>query len=545
MLLLVSSVSCTKQNLSNENQGSSSIAPDIEIIQERDQEYPWDPDMFENNFLRTRNSAEQTVAPSDYAGRVWSLRYFPVDNPENAGIKVIDVDSYIKQHDGDALIDINLRKTATIMFTFADYDRLLTKTDYSTTVSTGSSFSLFGIKAGANLDFNTTFGEETERETQNVYGYFEYRYDGMKYTLVLPDVEYEKKFIAAQYTSDDFKWALSSYTPQSFVNKFGAYLLTNYLTGGKANIEYLGRMTNTSSSQSSEDAMEIAMSATLGSLGSSNVKFEYDAETYKKVESKFQSVRIATKSIGGDPNHNAASVTPINQFSVDFSDWAKTLTDYSKHTVTKIYPGGLIPLSDFVLERNLKNMFAQIYRSESVPDKQFVEPVIEVTKGGSSTALPGLSGIPEKWSVRFTLTTRYGDKLVLAKLTDVSKEEADRFMAEKCTEFKEIFGTKIVSKAANSLLIDSESTGTDIPVVQIKNKYIYFGVNYMSKYTTPSGVTYLVYDSPDESKVYVYTVHDDFVKYAYGLYEFIDTLPEKELNFTQATSDSKYVFNAL
>lgn len=538
--LLAASVSCTKQNLSNDNQKASSIAPEIEIIQERDQKYPWNPDIFESSFLRTRSSAEQPITPNEYAGRTWMLKHFPIESPENSGIKVIDIDSYY-EYWNSGLNAVNIGNTNTYQYTFANYDRLLTKSDYSGSFSIDSKFSLFGVKASANLHFDKTFSEETESESKNVFGYYEYRYDGNKYWLILPDEESQRNFIAAQYTTDDFKQALSSFTPQSFVNKFGAYLLTHYLTGGKAIVLYLGHMNRTSSTQSSEDSLRIAMSATYMESGG-ETSFAFNNAKYQEVESKFEDIQITSSTIGGAPNHNAAAVVSIEHFNIDYSDWAKTLEDYSRHTVTKIYDGGLIPLSDYVLERNLKNMFEQIYKSESVSNKQFVEPVIEVTKSVNGS---GAIGIPKKYTVIFTLTTRYGDKLYLAQLRGVSKEDADLFIAEKCTEFKEIFGTKIVYNEGNGMFAAHESISLDIPIDYAKNKYIYFGEDYMSKYTTQSGITYLVYDSPHESNVYVYTVHDDFVKYAYGLYEFINTLPEKELNFTQATSNSKYEFNAL
>lgn len=541
-VIFLSFYSCSKEEHMSEN---LNLETEDKVIRERDPENPWDPNMFEraNDQILTKSMTGPLTA-REYSGCSWKLNYSPIDNNDNIGIPVIDVDLY----ENDDIIEKSLQETEknnsdSRMYSFANYDRFTTKSFQMKAFSAKSNFSMFGVKAAVNADYNKTFSERTENNSSNVFGYYEYINIKKQYSLELPEWDLYKRYVSMKYLTDKFMTLLSTNTPQAFMKKYGSYILTDYQVGGKVCFSYLGKTSSTLSVVDSEEKMDVAMSASFLKKVGGELKAKYEKETYEEVKSSFEEMNLFVRCIGGVPSYEIAKPISLQSFEVNLTDWEKSLQNESTHELVKIMDNGLIPITDFILEDNLKEMYSDLYDMESLKEGQFVEPYIEIYKEPDGFIYNGYN--TNTWRGRISLVTRYGDNLTLAYISQTPKDKFDAFMNETIEEIKSIFGVKIIEKARMKKSRSDMGTGVIDPGHTINRAYKYFGKDHLSKYVKPNGITYLIYNPPTAGKVYVYTVHDDIVKQAYGIREFIETLPTVELDFIKASDPAAYEFNAI
>lgn len=535
-LILIGLVSSCSQDEELPMVTSDESKETIEILKERDSRYPWSDNLFKENDTRVSISQNN---PNDFLGRCWTFQDFPIENAKNFRFQALDVNSYQREYNNNDKNNI-IRNSSQEVFAFANNSRITSQESYSKMFSVSTKLSLWLVKLKTEAYFNKTFSTSTEQSQNTVFGIFNYIFNGERHSLVYPDDEFSKKGIAAKHTTKAFKNALAMKTPTNFINEIGTHFLIDYISGGKANATYLGESQNYTSTESKESELKSTINSTIGKMVSNNLKYNVNETIKKSINETFSNLRMAVNTYGGDPLASP-SIAPnnIGDVSFDLSSWQQGLADFSKHTIVDIEKGGLVPISDLILEQNLKKLYSQVDPEKLNTTSKMTEPFITIKKVQNGLSL---GNNPKDWSSYIYLTTRYGDQLLLAKKEWSSLDKVQEFISEKYNELNQIFGVKIILSTFTS---KSTTQTNSFPIVSAKDTYIFFEKQNMYKcIDTKNNITYLVYEPSPKKKRYVYTVFNDVIKYAYGLEQFIEKLPQKDIDLNAFCTD-KYIINAL
>lgn len=436
-------------------------------------------------------------------------------------------------------------------YSYATFDRYTSNSTITKNVNGGFKLNLglFSIGNRTNTksvftttlveDKNTTFGELNIVVRDSIHR--------MQYST-----EIQKK-IKTGYLVKDFEDELYNTHPSEFFKNYGGFVLAEFIVGGKATAIYGGTYKKTESSETKEKNMDTEMNASYGFKykgedGNGNIsgdlKLGRNNNSSTSVTNEFTSIMMAIKTIGGNSSFASFSVPKeVKNTEVNLSGWVSSLSDRSTHSIVEFGIGGLIPISDLIVERNLQTQIEQYYATGVSNFEGLKEPHITIDVIAYNQ--------PQVFVIGTLLHTRFGNKILLKSkfmghmaqpnfneiVKNYAKSESDRVY--------KMFGVKITSnilssRARRSVSGEEPNTYFDFDGFQEGN---------LKKFTY-NGTTYIVSDyaitqswHPLYKKKFALSIHNNRFIDEYAMKDLLNRLPSITLNYEDFIRD--YIIDAL
>ena len=407
------------------------------VLKERDPDYPWVP--IENTKSHSQFSPRLLVTFDKCLGRAYKDDFFPVGTIENVTYSVVDIEKLSKDKPSYFLTK-NLNEGIANSFAYSDFQRYTEKSSMSKKINGGFSLNLGLFSIGAKRKMSRIFTNSTLNEENRVFGELDVIYKRSQYVMQMSSRI--RKEIILNYLSSDFKDELYGTTPTELFYNYGGFVLSDFITGGRASVVYTGLHKKNISEETNEKDMNTDINASYGfkMKNGSEVSGELGlGKSYSNgstSSNELTSMMVSVKTIGGGAEF--ASFTPpknINDLNVNLSNWLSTLNNEDKHSIVDISENGLIPLADFVMEENLKKGLLDCYKSEITAFPTLQEPYINIRL----TYISGQIGV-----FQTSLITRFNDDVII-KSKYLYMGQANEYIQSEIARVSNIYGLKIVS----------------------------------------------------------------------------------------------------
>lgn len=457
--------------------------------------------------------------------------------PENIGMKVLDLEK-IKALDYYSCVPV--RKKDKESYSFAEMDNYISKSYLRKKITNGFSLNLGAFKLGMKNEITKIFNDSMALTSHTVYGELNLVYAENSYSILSTDGVlgiYSRKCL-----SSSFLRALHASTVMSILKDYGPFVITGYLSGGRASVYYAGNYEKEATSSSKEKVMDHDMGISFSwkegakDVGDS-VTSGVTAKTFTKSEFELMGLRAKYTTYGGtggvDPRFLGANL--MDSVSIDLTDWWNSLSDVNTHAFIGITENGLCPLWDIVLEKNLKQRLRDTFE-QLLPEGK-ADPSIEFVRVFMRYSS---SGVP-LYETAAVLSTRHEDKIVLSSVE--SQSATDEVLLQNSD--KEFFRSKVF----NELVPQKRKYFKDLEY-RIFNERKYdpmlrsplcirlpnFDESRMYKYADAAdefepGMRY-IYDPVNKVALSFYydEIDEDSVLDAYGIREWYDEIPSKKIS---------------
>lgn len=507
-LCMIAFISCNEEqdlDLSvNQNDAGKEI-----VLKERDSRYPL---ILSQKKTKPRNTKSiPTLSFSDYLGRSFTCNHLPLGDPEDIKIQVINTEKLMRDYPSYFWKN-EIGKGEAQSFAYTGFDRYTENSSTTKKINNaGFTLNLGLFSLGAHKTMTEVFTTSKVEESKRIFGELNIQIRDASYYMQTSSNIIKK--IKMDYLTEDFKEELYNLTPSEFFNNYGGFVLSSFITGGRATALYTGIYRNNESTETKEKNMNTDISASYG------FKFQKDKDGNVSAEggigkdyshattstNKIEAMETSVKTIGGSPFFSNFSIpTSVDNVDVNLSQWVSSLNDKSTHKIIDIADEGLIPLSDILLEQNLKDLFVKYYTHGVNKIERLHEPCIK------TIVFPTLPPIHD---VCTYLYTRFGD-YILIRVTRVHGAVINSTINEQINYLTQYLGLKAVQEYKQP---NSEFTLGNIPFLDMK-KY----VNQNDK------ITYLLFTSNNTQ--YAFSIYNKTIQNNYAFKDFINNLSEIQIN---------------
>lgn len=454
------------------------------VLKERDSRYTLD---FPQR-VKTRSVVNVSAGINDYLGYSYDLNNFPLGTALNVGNPIIDMDK-LRTQEGFYVKEIDVDIQDMHSFSYSSFDRYSFKSKDSEKITAGFSLNLGLFSLGNKNTVETIYTKNIANEAKRVFGQLDAYVWGRRHYITTSSNLKNK--IKLKYLNKSFVEEIHSITMREFIETYGALVLTNYFTGGRLTAVYSGLYTSNDETDIKEKNIAIDISATYGApkdsvsasanlgIGSKYYKEENSTKTVSGLE-------ISVKAIGGNLNYASfSSPQNITNVNIDLSAWMASLSPET-YRMVDIDKGGLVPLSEFVLEDNLKAHIVRYLENGGLNNQQLnlQEPYIEIIR----REMQGFTFLVP------LLVTKTGDRVSLG-MELMNSTDSELTIATKMQQWvnkiEKMFGLKIVTKTVVSDL-DPIYPGWTWEIAPIE----FFDVNAFAKYVDrDNNILYLLYDT--------------------------------------------------
>lgn len=493
------------------------------VLKERDPNYPWVP------VQRTglSRSAPTSLGFKDCVGRSLKFNTFPIENLENLGYPVIDMDKLTKDYPS-YYTSWRIGNQSAESFSYSSFDRFLENSSTTKKISGGFSLNLGIFKIGAKKKMTEVFSKSYVENNRSVFGMLSILVKDSCFNLQVSSNI--KKKIKSDYLHKTFKDELYNTTPDEFFSNYGAFVLSRYITGGKALGYYCGFYKESETVEAKEKDMNKEIAASFGTKrdsASMNLGIGKGFTNGSTSTNKFSSLWTSVQTVGGATGSIGVSIPQdINTINVDLSDWMKSLNDKTNHSIIDVLEDGLIPITDFIVEENLKNAMLDIYKNGIGKIAPLQEPYILFSQWTGTVAGVG-------W---FTyLVTRFGDKILLRETFANPANNFPKSIEDEVQRISSMFGLKIV----HDLNLDGFQDAVSGPSYTEQVLFDAFNENKMTKFINNQDKTiYLLYSDGDNR--YAYSIHYNRLLTEYVMKDFVNRLPIANIDL-QTILDKYYI----
>jgi MAC/Perforin domain len=498
--------SCKDESLID---ATSSSGASSTIVINRSSDYPWIP--YEQRNLKRLTRTDGLITLRSTLGRSYKIDETQ-DPMSNVGIDIIDLASFNKDNPGYFSVRrIGAGSTNYFSYTsFSKYDSTSSKTK---SVDGGLTLKLGLFSIGAKHKMTSVFTENIVNESNRAFGELNIMIKDSAYILKTTENVINK---LTNYLKPIFLEELHMNTPEDFFQSYGGFVITGINTGGMAEALYTGKYDYKYKTSTIEKDMNNSINGSYGfkykndSTGGSVSGNLGVGKKYSNTQSstdKITEIRISVKTLGGSPEYSSfTSPKAIESIDINLNSWLATLSDKSTHTIVDFPDNSLIPMTNFILEKNLKDAFLNFYQNGVSSIKKIQEPKITIKLGYQS----GSQCIFETY-----LNTRYGDKILLNASYQFSETGGD-YIKKEIDKWSKILSIKIEA--------------VTWPVEESKNDgYLkeYFAPSNMRKYTAPNGIVYLLYEGT--SGKFAYSIYNSTIIDDYAMGNFVNSLPSVEI----------------
>lgn len=446
-------------------------------------------------------------------------------------------------------------RTVTDVFAYTDFQRYINASSVTKKVSSGFRFKIGPFSFGRKKKTEETFSMKHIDSTKVVYGELSLKYPHASYSM--NTIEAARKRYTVDCMDQSFTDNIFNSTIGNVIDVYGEYVLTGYITGGKAFALYAAQEEYERDIISRERNMHTIINASFsgntkkdsansdkGNSWSVNI----DSLIFGKKNSNFSdSCKLINTTdfhlelFGGQMSGNiGVDAVKLANLNLDLTNWRTSLNETKNHTIIDILDGGICPLSGFMLEKNFKERYEQTINGAIQKRSKLITPKIEICRYYVRSSA---KGVP-LYDIAAVLYTRQGDRIVLRtndiasiKDEELAQNENDKVFESKANEiqsiFKKYFELDILTKKSARL---NPNVYNDYQGCIIIN----FRFNNMYKYTNPkSGVEYIYYNNSAEPKnkyafsFYTDDWYGDIVIDTYLMRNLTDPLPERAIPLGQ------------
>lgn len=473
-----------------------------------------------------------------FLGRAYNLKNgnYILGDFSNVSHQIIDLNA-VKAYDPNYVDGRKLNTTEKRSFTYDTFKRYQFNSSITKKITSGFSLDLKIFTLGKTKTTTEVFKTVIDNTEEATYGELNIDFVDSQFTLQNSDAT--RKLFARQFLTKSFIRSLYNSPISSTLNSYGDFVLTGYMTGGKAYAAFAGSSTGNEKTEVKEKDMDKSMNATLNLKkdtvnASANLGFVGKNHIDSTNTFKSNDTYVYIKTYGGvrDGSEATIGVRALKDLNVDLTSWMRSLNNTSNHTMIDVKDNSLYPLSDFVLEKNFKQRLDDTF-NEVLPNyNNLVRPYIEIIR---VMARP-TSSYEVLYDVAAVLVTRQADRIILsdglaATATDeeLRKNENDAvFMqkVEKIAAEKSKFFSSDIEISYNSSKRLNPNLRTQLCInlkgFNEKNFYKFFyektSIQYIYDPTTRICFSYFV----DEG--------DDEVLDIYGIRNWVESLPEKNIS---------------
>lgn len=477
----------------------------------------------------SRSSNGQSLGMRDFLGYSFRSSFVPIEDTRNLGQRIIDVSSLSKDYPSYFRYWKNLSRDAKV-FSYSSFDDYSLKTDISKKVNHGFDLKLVFFNLGHKSHYTSTFGQTLINDTKSIFGELNifvrdscYR---MQYSTNI------QKLILKKYLEKSFIEELHSTHPYDFFQNYGEFVATDYSTGGRGMALYVGtyKKGGVTSTTETELSSEINDSFTWdkGNMGN-NLSLGRGHGSTLSSTGAFSSVKYSVKTLGGSASGGFSIPAEVGNSSIDLSGWVSSISDSQLSVISEFNQNGLIPISDFILEKNLKKLFKGFSEGERPRRNTIEEPYIMIRQLNSD--------FNTKIIIDLDIVTRYGEPITLFQIFGLYDDSnIDKFW-QIVNKVQDIFNLKIVN---NSVIQPRSVFGPDFVPRNSDYINIQSHKNFYTKLIN-NGILYFI-DEVD--KVGFSILNNDIMIAEYGLSDYISKLKTSSLRYEDLI-DQNYLINAL
>lgn len=538
LIIAISAVGCAEIPETNLNSDSDTYDSKV-IIQHRD---PSLPKIKYRKMDEKSRSGGAVYVLSDNSDEMLGYGY-KIGNSilgdiENVSGPILNL-KRIKSIKSSYVTSSNMNKSVCEYYTYSNFDRYVSKSNLSKTVSSGFSLNLGIFKIGRQKTTTTTIITLDSITSKSVFGELNINYITSKSNLNA--TASSLKLYGRRCLDEVFKQSLYYSFAGNVLEEYGPFLLTDYLIGARVNALYYGETKTGLSIESKEtsmsDAIQMSFSWSNDSLGAS-LKFSGKNGSATASEYKTENTRINFRIYGGDyeliPSFTA-KLTP--EFEFDFGAWLKSLSDNGKHTLIGIGDGGLIPLSSVMIESNFRQRFEDTingYLPSDISTQMYV-PEVSILRVYAKTSTNG----ENLYEIAPVLITRHGDMIVLSN--GKYKQDTDEALSQNIDN--SVYANKAINEIYpymngyfNGLIYSYDPT-------KIINTYVRIPLSIRIDNFDPENMYH--YIDEETNMGYIYNIsgrhafayyidpeYEDSVLDEYGIRDWVENLPVRKISAT-------------
>lgn len=482
------------------------VRKNVIILKDRDTNYPWSP----SNLKRESKSnvSFKSVSFKSYLGYAWKGDNFLNGYTKDITYPVINTSKLLLDYPSyysEKLVN----EARANSFSYSNFDRYISNSTTINKISSGFSIKLGLFSLGSKRTMTDVFSQKVTNESKTVYGELNIIYECNQYKLQNSTNIVNK--IVEKYLHKDFIEELYLTHPSEFVNNYGKFVLCNFITGGKAIALYSGLYTGYESEIGREAEMDKGINASYG--------FNYQAQNDGKISGnlgmgkkytgststleQMKSLQVSVKTIGGTPMFaEFSSPQNIDNLNINLSSWLNSLSNFNNHAIVDIYDGGLIPISEFVLEENLKKKIERYIENGNTAIEPFQEPYIKIS----------IQTVQSPLHLVFSeLCTRYGDRIMLRRYLCMSDAIKNIIQKEK-ERLSQGFGLKIIADQG-----PKEATSDRCEILDFNN--------FLTMKKVIDSTTGAIFLLDDNNPSTAYTIRANRLLDDYIMRNLVDSLP--------------------
>ncbi|ULB35516.1 MAC/perforin domain-containing protein [Proteiniphilum propionicum] len=517
----------------------------IVILRERDSSFPLILSKKRELFFGTRSSTTfpPTLKMYDFIGSAYKANSIPLVNSANITIPIINIKDFYNNFPNNIHIKNNNVNDAT-SFSFSSYNRYTTTSNVTKKINGGFNFNLGLFSIGAKRTVTEVFTSNTITEGKSVFGQLDVFLRNKQYSLYATDNILNN--ISVSYLDRSFLNELYNNSTKNLLDTYGSFVLSNFMSGGRATALYIGDYKYSSTSENKEKDMTTTIegsykstikSDSLGVNGS--LGFGRNYNNGSSAEQNFQNIRLSIKTFGGSKNFSSFTIpTKLETIDINLAPWVSSLNNEDTHELVEIVDNGLISLSQLVLEANFKKNIQAYNEGKEISNKLIIPHILLVYSfyspfnlGLSNNSLIG-DKFMEQYKVTAFLVTRFSDYIPIKiskgtvtksgiqlpgyPIPDLKPTYEDMvpLITEVTNDLKSIFGLSISYEHIDKTVLNSRGNVFDMMEMdKTKAKKYYNDMTKLTYWLFTNGI-----------KKYGFTIFDDYILNTYA-FKFKDEIP--------------------
>lgn len=488
------------------------------VLQERSDDYPRTDYGKLKETLKAPVTRANDMTISDFIGYSYGVKDYPLANSMNIGLPVIDIDAFLADND-DYYKNVPIKDGGIEFNSFYGFSRYELKMQSTKVVNASAQLDFKIFKIGAESSYTETFSlEETDKKTK-VFGELNIKYSDTKYEL--PITSYIKEEIKNNYLAKSFMQNLHYITPDEFLDVYGGFVLTSFISGGQAVAMYEADYKESTSEQTSAEDIENSFNVAISNSVDTTTDDEGQSITVgngnkgddeSSTATGFADVAFSLRTLGGIPAYSQFTVPQsLDDVAFDLSSWSQSLASENNLTIVELPEKSLVPIIDFVEEENLRNHLMPYYEEglSDNPMMSFPEPYIMLQLG--------LNWDYMMLSADAYLVTRYGDVLLCESY--LLSGNLDECIAEVETAIKSSYPYIRIEER-----IENDANTRSAVSVPTEYNNCEFKLSEMRKIVDPNTEKiYLLRETPAGNK-YAFTIYEGVVN-DYTFQDVFETIP--------------------
>lgn len=523
---------------------------------------------YKKNTLKTlsNNSPDLNTSPFNILGAFHKIGNGIIGDPNNIDNDgIIDINSILNDKiTSKYLFDRKVRETNASMESYSNYEDI--DSCYINTKKIDvdlKSLNIGPFSMNSRYTYNKIFNTVLHKDSKDSWGKLDISYHENKIGIETTNAALNR--IAMRNISESFLYSLYYSPIEDLVYNKGYLVVAKFFTGGKLLALYNLSSNNRQRVDIKSENISFGIGASFnwGSKNDVSLSFGYDSRdsTYNKIKSNFSSIKCMLKTYGGITDDFIPTV-PVNLIDnkINLGNWYSSLSNKNYHTFVDIDDGGLIPITKFILEKNIKDRIYRVldnmkknseftnsylYRNEYTIFIPFLlVNYINIIYEDPRYAIHSFSSYEDKSfrCVSASLITRFGDiinffdKNNFSSLTMPNVESStgssisEQVLKDASLKLSSIFKCDINPKDPNDYKSYKTSDFGDIYNLQFS-----FDPNYIYKYRNPKTNVCYIYEPRYHTGISYYDVKDDdeddtYITDMYGLTEWVDGLKEKKIS---------------